>query len=751
MASRTEKVKQPKGVASKRKRSKSPLWWRWTKRVLAGSVVVGLVSSIALGAYFMSELNRASGMMGELPTVLETVQKQPTVIVSADGKELYRASLEFRRPVRYENIPQLVKDATVAAEDKRFWEHNGIDLWSMPRVFVNAGRKGGGSTLTMQLAKRVYTSPEKSFQRKVRDMALAMMIEKNKTKQEILELYLNQVYYGAGAYGIQAAAEVYFGKRLDKLTISEAALLARCVRRPSEENPYDNLDVALANRNVVLSIMRDEKLISQAEYENAIGEKVRLKPRTFGSGARIVRSPYFVRYVLDQLKRDFPGTDFSTGGYRIETTLNTDLDDYAQQAVRDLVNQYRRRKVTTAAFVVVDDKGRIKTMIGGYDYKRNQYNVISQGLRQPGSSFKPFVYATALSRGVIRPNDSISNEKFSWTDPATGKVWSPKNSGGGYGGSYSVRSAIANSKNVPAVRVCNEVGPETVISYAHDVFGFESKLDPVLSLGLGSSAVRPLELAQGYSVFQSGGNRVKPYGIYRVIGPDGQILKNYEPEVASGVFDPTVSNEMDGFLRAVVTSGTARKANVIEGARGKTGTTQDNRDAWFCGYTNKLIGIGWIANEYFDPTRKQWLYDPMPRVFGGTVTVELWVDVLRRAENIMGSGGKYSERQPERREQAPPTEPELAPIDEVNPGGDEMPAGAPGTTPEPGPDEPVPDATRPTPDPNRREESRPDQSSVSLEVCADSGRRATMYCPETVTRSFPKDRVPRDSCTRHGG
>ncbi|MFN8218680.1 MAG: transglycosylase domain-containing protein [Fimbriimonadales bacterium] len=735
-------------------KAKSPLWWRWLKRGFALVTLIILIGGIAVGFLFAGELKRASEMMSSLPSVLESVSKKASVIVGADGKELYHAMAEFRRPVAYDHIPKLVINATIAAEDKRFWEHSGIDFWAMPRVILNAGKKGGGSTLTMQLAKRVYTSPEKSVQRKVRDMALAMMIEREKTKPQILELYLNQVYYGSGAFGIQAAAEVYFGKTLDQLTIAETALLARCVRRPSDENPYANLDAAIANRNVVLGIMREEGMITGDEYEHAMAERVRLKPRSFGSGAKIVRSPYFVQYVLDQVKHDLPEIDLTTGGYRIETTLNTEMDDYAQRAVRRLVDRNRKRKVTTAAFVLMDSNGQIKAMAGGYDYRRNQFNVIYQGRRQPGSSFKPFVYATALSRGVIRPTDTISNEKFTWRDPASGKVWEPKNSSGGYGGSFSVRSAIALSKNVPAVRVCEAVGPDTVVSYAHSAFGFESELTPVLSLGLGSSAVSPLEMAQAYSVFQSGGNRVKPFGILRVIGPDGTVLKSYEPEIAQNVFDPQVAAEMDGFLRAVVMGGTGKEARSIEGARGKTGTTQDNRDAWFCGYTNRLIGIGWIANEHFDNGRKRWVYDPMPKVFGGTVTVDLWVDVMKKASEVFGTGGEYKERHPERAvdpmEQTDPN-----PVDDVSPGGDEMPQGAPANEPPPV-DEP-PQTTPPgtgnsgTEPPKETTPPRNETETETVEICADSRLLATPYCPETVAKSFPKGKAPKKRCPIHGG
>lgn len=688
-------------------------------------------------------------MMGSLPAVLAEVSRTPSVIVGSDGRTLFRAMNEYRRTVAFDSIPKLVIDSTIAAEDKRFFDHNGVDYWGIGRAVFNAGKKGGGSTLTMQLAKRIYTSPERSFKRKVRDMALAVMIEREKTKQQIIELYLNQVYYGSGAFGVGAAADVYFGKKLDQLSIAEAAMLARLVRRPSDENPFVNLDVAIRNRNTVLAIMLDEGKITRAEYEDAVAERVKLKKRNFGSGSKILASPYFVQYVLDQVHHEFPDIDLTTGGYRIETTLNTEIDQYAQSAVKRLVDKYRSRQVTTAAFVLVDDEGRIKAMVGGYDFDRNQYNMIYQGRRQPGSSFKPFVYATAFSRGVLKPDDYISNEKFSWRDPATGKVWTPKNSGGGYGGSVSIRTAISWSKNVPAVRVCDAVGPDAVVAYAHDVFGFKSELAPVLSLALGSSAVSPLEMAEGYSIFQHLGDRVHPFGITRIIAPDGSVLRDYLPTIRKNMLDPGICEDIDGYLRAVITSGTGTKAKIVENARGKTGTTQDNRDAWFCGYTDKLIGIGWIANEKLDPSGKRWIYDPMPRVFGGTVTVELWRDVMKRAEHIFGSGAPR--RAPEKAVIEPePKVKDEVPVDDVNPGGDEMPAGAPPTE-VPAVDPAVEKSTEPKEQPPRRDPPAPAEEMVAVEVCADTGARATLYCPETVTRVFPKGKQPKKSCRKHGG
>jgi len=731
---------------------------------------------------FYAQLNWAEGVIPTLDEKLTELRAKPTVILSSDGKELYSAQSEYREPIQsLKEVPKHVVDATLAAEDRRFYDHRGIDWVGVGRATVTNVREGraaqGASTITMQLAKRLYTSPDRSFMRKMKDMALAVQIEQKMPKDEILRLYLNQVFYGAGAYGIGAAAKTYFGKELDELTIGEAALLARVVRRPSHENPFENLEKSIENRDVVLATMRSEGMISQSEYDAAIKETPKLLPKRFASGSHIKRSPYFVNYVLDTLKRELPGVDITEGGYTIETTIDTDLDDFAQKAVRDIVRQYRRQRLTTGAFVVMDDEGKILAMIGGANYDNNEFNVISQGQRQPGSAFKPFVYATAFSMNVIGPRDSISNEPFYLDDPINGRKRWPKNSNGKYGGSLSVRTALASSYNVPAVRVCDMVTPQVAANYARDVFGFQSRIEPVLSMVLGSNAVSPLEMAQGYSVFMNYGDRATPICIKRIIGPNGEVVKEWEPELRRVNVDPRVWGEMDEILRAVVTSGTGRRAQSVPDARGKTGTTSDNRDAWFCGYTNNLVGIGWVASER--KVNGRWQYDVMPGVFGGQVTIHMWTAVMKEAVRKFGKKESHRPEDMERiplAQRDPEPEPPLdeePPIDDVT-GGDppgpppDMPPGT-GTDPQIDPVtglpyDQVPPATTETrpPTPTPRTETRPPSTrpeprnegppparEVMVEICADSGQVATRYCPETVTRRMARENAPRGRCPLH--
>ncbi len=708
---------------------------------------------------FMVAFRKAGDKIDALPAKLDQIETPATVMYARDGQTLlYRASSEYRKLIdTYDEIPKTIVDATLAAEDKRFFEHKGVDPIAVARsIFrnVSEGRQAqGGSTITMQLSKRLFTSTEKSFERKVEDAALAVQIERKLTKKEILRAYLNQVYYGQGAYGIRAAADVYFGKKdLNKVTHAEAAMLARLVRRPSHENPFANRDIAMRNRDVVLKIMHDENMITAAEYQAALAEEPKLKTKAFGSGERIYAAPYFTRYVLDTLKAQYPDVDLGTAGWTIVTTIDMDIQNVAEKAVKDLVNKYKRRKVTAGAFVVLDDKGQILAMQGNTNWERDEYNVIAQGRRQPGSAFKPFIYAAALSTGAISPGDRVSNEAIEWRDPSNGKVWRPRNSGGGVGGTFSIPSAIANSKNLPAIHVSFQAGLDTCAQYARDVFGFKSPIKPFRSMALGVNEVSPLEMAQGYSVFMLRGDRVTPYGIAQIVRADKSIVRNYEPRIVKHILDERVAAYMDLCLREVVTGGTGRAAGSIKDARGKTGTTQEARDAWFCGYTNNLIGIGWIANVIYDKNGNAKYEEMSDSVFGGTVTVEMWRDVMRAAQKKRGTG-TVREVTPLMRdinveaEGAPKPPTEATPPATVIP--DDTVTDPPTTTETTENANTAPTVQNDPPRPTRNDPPPATGETVGVEICADTGQKATIYCPETVTRKFKSSDAPKRWCRKH--
>jgi penicillin-binding protein 1A len=686
----------------------------------------------------------------------------------------------MREPVSYQEIPKRVIDATVAAEDKRFWEHSGVDVMGIVRaVWINL-RSGqveqGGSTITQQVAKRLLTSGERSFRRKIEDACLALQIERQYSKEQIIELYLNQVYYGSQAYGIKAAAEIYFGRPLDQLSLSQIATLARLPRRPSQDNPFVSMDAAIANRNTVLQIMLDEGMIDQQAYDTAINEKLRLVSAKPISQVGIRHAPYFTTWVLDNLREKIPSEDYARGGYKIYTTLNYKAQKEVEDGLASTIRSTRRRGVTEGAMVVMDTNGEIVAMVGGNDFDRSQYNVVTQGHRQPGSSFKPFVYSTAIELGTLRPNGSVSNAAIHIKTPSG--YWSPK--GGGHGGSVSVWTAFTQSINVPAVHVCMDVGPENVVRVAKEVFGFKSDLFPGPALALGSSAVSPLEMAQGYSVFATGGNRATPFGIRRIVGPDGGIVAQYRPLIAQNVLSPATTDALRTLMRGVVTSGTGRAASSVPDARGKTGTTNSHKDAWFCGYTDHLIGIVWVANARYDG--HEVTYGPMAGVFGGQVPAALWAKTMgpleamfadRPAPNLDGektavdqagrdgfmmvricrdSGLRARRNCPYflKRMTAEAADDLEYCQEEHRPGVARNDDEAPPVTDEnspPGPndDAPVP----PTPPRIQPPRATTESSTISVEICVETGLRATTYCPQKRVEKFKRGSEPSDFCHVH--
>jgi len=771
---------------------------KWKKGLKIAGVCTFTTLALGVGAGYvvwMKALDSANTKLPQLEGFIEHITEQPSRIMSADGKILYEISEEKREPIRIDDVPKIVKDATLAAEDKRFYQHQGVDAWAVARqVFTNVKEKrvaGGASTLTMQLAKRLFTNSQQTLQRKLQDAAVAVQIERHYTKDQILELYLNQVFYGQNSYGIAKAADTYFGKKLKDLTVAEAATLARCVRRPSDENPVQSPEKAIANRNDVLRIMLDEHFITQQQYDKAKAEKLHLV-----SGKKVHRSgekiaPYFVDFVLAEIADKCPNVDLSQGGYTIETTLDTRLEEKAEEAVRKVVRDYRGSRVKTGAFIMLDKQGRILSMVGGVDYERNQYNMVVNGKRQVGSSFKPFVYSVALERGVIQPDSMISNEPIKWYDPQQGKDWTPHNSSGNEGGMVSLRTAFSMSINLAAIHVLMDTGPQEFVGTAQGMFGFHTKLPANYSLALGAVELSPMELASAYTVFLTKGTITPPYGISVIKGPDGSVLKDMHPERRQSGLSSGTLDTMDSLMRAVVTSGTGTLADSIPNARAKTGTTNDNRDAWFVGYTDELLGVAWISNEQKDDKTNQWIYPVMsPDVFGGKVAVRIWTRALAPAQRAIGEtetrhdwADLVAREEGSRRRRhdrgsildagddttTPVTPADGAPATPDDTGGLE-PAIPPSDTPEttkprpprsrrprnetPPPDEPIappkgdgiPGVPDSSPQPRERKSHK---STVTVWICAESGLLAKSSCNEQIPRTYTRGQEPKRYCNKH--
>lgn len=729
--------------------------------------------TLVIGFMYWREYSKAADTLANIDEIISRVSATPSKMYSADNVLLWEGSEVRRVPFKsYADIPVNCRNAIIAAEDRRFFEHKGVDLQSMGRVLFTtvADRKisQGGSTLTMQLVKLLYTSSEKTFQRKLHDIALAEALETKLSKQEILKLYLNYVYFGKGAYGMEAAANTYYGKSAAKLTIAEAATLARVVRDPNRQNPFRDPKKALENRNVVLSLMRGENMISEEEYRHALAEAPKYAKARRANTVETREADFFVNEVLEAIEREAPEIDLKDGGYIIRTTLNTRVQKLAEAKVAEVVREHRRDKVNQAAFVLMNRDGQIKAMVGGPDYSKNQYNFVTMGRLQPGSSFKPFVYATAFAQGNITLNDSISNQFFKWPKDEYGDSWTPDNSGGSVGGFVSIHTAFKLSMNIPASRVMYAAKPDNVVTFCQSAFGFTSPLKPYKSLALGSELVSPLEMAQAYSVFLLQGDRVAPRYLVRITKDDDTYDRTFEPQITRNVLDKTVAQEVDSLMWEVVNNGgTGHAASDVPNARGKTGTTSDNKDAWFCGFSDGLIGIGWVGNE--SRVNGKVVHQRMgSSVFGGTVTVLFWRSIMAGAHDILKAQAdptlEANPYIPGRHHDVPPPASVQKPEDFPQPDdGTSTTTGAPGTTdtfpdkvpPINGDDHPAkPPVDPPKNDPPVTQPpvkpTTDDQDMVEVEICADTGMRATPYCPETVTRKFKKGTVPR-KCTKHRG
>ena len=566
-----------------------------------------------------------------------------TEIRSADGVPLASLFVENRTEVKLDQIPKELRQATIDFEDRRFYEHHGVDLTGVGRALFRNIRHGdlkgeGGSTITQQLARNLGIgglTKEKSFQRKIHEWLLANQIEHSYTKDEILAMYLNDVYYGSGAYGVQAAAQTYFGKDVSKLDLAQCALLAGLPNRPYVFDPYKDKEASSNQRNTVLDKMLEAHDITPEQAAKAKAEYIHLaSPHPPKIGNKVYHAPYFVDYVVSQLKRKY-GDDFLKHfNLTVTTTLNYGMQQVAEAAIKDGLSRSNYLGPNQACLIAMDHKtGEIKAMVGGRDYKFSQFNIATQGRRQPGSLFKAVVYSSAIEMGAVTEDTRVYDAPETY--PSSGGHWTPKDDNGYTYNHVTLREAMAQSINVPAVKVIHMLGPRKVIPYAQ-AMGVQSPLDPVLSLALGSSAVTPLEMTQVYATIANGGNHAEPIAITHIEDPRGVATEDIAPEVETHIFGHSTMQQVDDMLRAVVENGTGRAAGVIPNAHGKTGTTQGHRDVWFIGYTGDLTCAVWAGHpNHNKKTHKDSYGDPMGgNAWGATVCVPIWVDFMQGAEPI---------------------------------------------------------------------------------------------------------------------
>jgi penicillin-binding protein 1A len=577
-------------------------------RLVYWGVVLGLWGAIAAVGVIVY-------VGAHLPPIqsLEIPKRPPTIeIVGADGSVLAQRGEMAGANVALKDLPPYLPKAFIAIEDRRFYSHWGVDPIGIARAAVanilHRSVAQGGSTLTQQLAKNLFLTQERTLQRKLQEVELALWLERKHSKAEILELYLNRVYFGSGAYGVEAAAQRYFGKSARNVTVQEAAMLAGLVKSPSRLAPNRNPEGAEKRTQTVLAAMADAKFITDAQAKASIGHlAIAVKPAGAGT----------INYVADwigEVLDDLIGQiDESV---RVETTIDPKLQSVAEAAVIDeLAAKSVKFNVSQGALVAMSPNGAIRAMIGGRNYADSQYNRAVTARRQPGSAFKPFVYLTAIEQGLTP--DTVRQDA-----PLNVKGWTPENYTHEYFGAVTLTQALAMSLNTVAVRVGLEVGPRNVVRTAHRL-GISSKLEPNASIALGTSEVSVTELVGAYAPFANGGLTASPHVVTRIKTFEGKVLYTRPADPPAQVIEPRNVAMMNTMMQETLISGTARKAEIPGWqAAGKTGTSQDFRDAWFIGYTANLVTGVWLGNDDNSPTKK---------ATGGGLPVEVWTRFMRQA------------------------------------------------------------------------------------------------------------------------
>ena len=597
--------------------------------------LAGVVSVLALSAFAFGLLEAVATELPKLDPARQPKVERNGFIYASDGKSVLAVlrGSESRVLVDYDQISPWMKHAIVAIEDRRFWDHNGIDLRGIVRAAWADLRHQqvveGGSTIVQQLVKNTYLADQRSFARKVREAALAWQLSQHWSKQRILTAYLNTIYFGNGAYGVQQAAKVYFGHDAAGLTLPEAALLAGIPADPAAYDPVAHPVAARARRAVVLRALLDQGVIATDEYRAALHaplpdpEHVHL-PGTQG------KAPYFAAYVKQQLIDSFGARRVYGDGLRVRTTLDLGLQDMARRALWDTLPDPNG---PAAALVALDPTtGNVLAMVGGRNYSKSQFNLAAQSRRQPGSAFKPFVLATALEDGISPATHFVSEP----TPIQLGdRIWTPHNYEDAYLGDIDLTTATVHSDNSVYAQLTQLVGPKAVARTARRL-GITTRLKPFFSIGLGTDPVNPLELARAYAPFANGGYRIdtrtfgdQPRVVDEATLPSGKVLVRND-QLPRKVLTPRTAAWVNTLLQEVVRSGTGRRA-ALDGwaAAGKTGTTEDYGDAWFVGYTPGLVAAVWVGYPTeLRPMRTEFEGQP---VAGGTLPALIWKRFMEAA------------------------------------------------------------------------------------------------------------------------
>jgi penicillin-binding protein 1A len=570
-------------------------------------------------------------LLKELPSIATLKDYRPSIAtrVYSDNDELVdEFFLEDRKVVRIQDLPPLVVQAFVAAEDARFYQHRGFDLQSISRAFfknIEAGRVvQGGSTITQQVAKSLFLTPERSYLRKIKEAILAFKIDRYLTKDEILYLYLNHIYLGHGTYGVEAAAEAYFGKSARELTLPEAAILAGLPKAPNNYSPYGNPERAKQRQAYTLERMLESGYITKEQKDAALAAPLHLRsirPKDKIAG-------YFVENIRRYVQEKYGSDVLYKEGLEIYTTLNIPMQTAARDAVERGLEELEKREgyaagaVQGALYSMDARTGAIKAMVGGRDFKKSEFNRATQSRRQPGSAFKPLIYTAAFDKEMT-PSTRIDDAPVQFPDPSKPDgFWRPRNFDGKFNGPTTLRNALVHSRNVVTVKILQAIGVDYAASYAANL-GISSPLPKNLSLALGSANVTLEEMVRAYGVLANQGKRVTPFMIRKIVDRTGQVFEETQVKEEQ-VIDPRIAFLSTYVMQGVIQSGTGTRVKGIgRPAAGKTGTTNDMRDAWFIGFTPSLVTGVWVG---FDQERALGRQE-----VGGRAAAPIWLYYMEKA------------------------------------------------------------------------------------------------------------------------
>lgn len=604
--SAAKKKSAPKKKRSaKKKKSGSSLW----KSLFILGLWTGLFLFIAVGCY-------VAYCYFTMPDIAKSVAqtRQPsTTIMAENGSDIASFGNVYAEVIYPDNLPKNLTNAIIATEDRRFYKHFGFDVWGLGRAMITNLFRGryaqGASTITQQVAKNIFLTPNKNIKRKVQELLLAFWLENKLTKNQIMALYLNRVYFGSGNYGAEAAANWYFNKNADNLNLHEAAILAGMLKAPNRYNPILNREKSLERANVVLHNMLECDYINQKQYASA-----KTLPISNGQQYRVSGGKHFAQYVYDEVNSYIGERSVDVN---VMTTLDQKLQESAEKILRSHIWGAKGKNVSEGAIVVMDYNGAIKAMVGGMDYNRSQFNRAVQAIRQSGSAFKPFVYLTALQYGFAP--DSMVNDA-----PLKIGKWQPSNYSKRYYGNVTLDFALTHSLNVATAALSKELYLKDIAANARKM-GISTKIEQTPSMVLGTNGVKVIDMATAYAVLANGGYAVWPHAINEISSKDGHQLYVRQSNQQKQIIDGNIVKEMSQMLSHVITRGTGKKAQLPYFAAGKTGTTQNYRDAWFVGWGGGYVAAVWVGNDN---------EKPMNKVGGGTIPAEIWHDVMLAAHNI---------------------------------------------------------------------------------------------------------------------